>query len=284
MAQVQEWQSAIGRTQTRTEILDRESLRRFAAAIGEDLEVERVHPSLGHWAFFLPLIANSELTADGASRGTFLPSIDLPRRMFAGATFRFGAPLALGQEAKQVCTIAEVKHKPGRSGDLVFVDVEDVVSQEGVVCVTERRTIVYRGAGAPPTAVTATPWTLSADEDLWQPSPVDLFRFSAATFNSHRIHYDAVYTKEYERYPGLLVQGPFTAAKLFGFARRRLGRQPRTFSFRAEAPLYVSQPVRLSGVDDKGTLAATRCDGATAMTAMARFDERDGETSLPSGQ
>jgi hydroxyacyl-ACP dehydratase HTD2-like protein with hotdog domain len=106
MAQLQEWQSAVGRTQTRTEVLDRESLRRFAAAIGEDLEVERVHPSLGHWAFFLPLIANSELTADGASRGTFLPSIDLPRRMFAGATLCFGAICFGSRRPRSTATVS----------------------------------------------------------------------------------------------------------------------------------------------------------------------------------
>jgi 3-methylfumaryl-CoA hydratase len=277
-AQIQEWQSAVGRTQTRTEVLDPESLRRYAAAIGEDLEVERAHPSLGHWAYFQPLIANSDLTLDGASRGTFLPSISLPRRMFAGATFRFGAPLRLGRAARMVSTIAELKHKSGRSGDLVFIEVEDVISQENAVCVAERRTIVYRDAGAPPAAVTAAPISLTAQEELWQPGPIDLFRFSAATFNSHRIHYDTVYTREDEGYPGLLVQGPFTAAKLFGYARRRAGRQPRIFSFRAELPLYVSQPVRLTA-DDGAAVAAIRCDGATAMTASASFDEPGSQAS-----
>jgi 3-methylfumaryl-CoA hydratase len=261
----------VGRTQTRTEVLDPESLRRFAAALGEDLEVERTHPSLGHWAFFQPLIANGELTPDGASRGTFLPSIDLPRRMFAGATFSFGAPLVLGRVARQVSTIAAVTHKAGRSGDLVFVEVEDVISQQDVVLLTERRTIVYRDEGPPPSTVAASPMSVTAEEELWLAGPIDLFRFSAATFNSHRIHYDAVYTKETEGYPGLLVQGPFTAAKLFGYARRRAARQPVSFSFRAEAPLYVSQPVRLTESDHAGGVAAIRCDGVIAMTASMAF-------------
>jgi 3-methylfumaryl-CoA hydratase len=265
---VQAWQGAIGRTETRTEVLDPESLRRFAAAIGDDLDVARTQPSLGHWAFFLPVVPGTEIGEDGHSkRGGFLPAVTLPRRMFAGARFQFGAPLALGQAATRISTIADVKHKAGRAGDLVFVEVEHVISQAGAMCVTERQTIVYRDEGERAPPIVPTPQPREPGDQLWLPGPVDLFRFSAVTFNSHRIHYDAAYTVEREGYPGLLVHGPFTAAKLHGYARAKAGRSLGTFAFRAMAPLFVSQPVRLTAGQEAGTVHAMRCDGAVAIAA-----------------
>jgi len=129
----------------------------------------------------------------------------------------------------------------------------------------ERQTIVYREAGdaTAPVAVRAD----VAEGELWTPSRVDLFRFSAATFNSHRIHYDLPYAKGEEGYPDLVVHGPFTAAKLCGLAQRLAGAALASFSFRAMAPLFVDQPVRLRKGEAQGAVAAFRCDGETAMTA-----------------
>jgi 3-methylfumaryl-CoA hydratase len=269
---VETWRGWIGKSESRTEVLDIESLRRFAAAIGEDLDVEKTQPSLAHWAFFLPVVPPTEIGPDGhPKRGGFLPAITLPRRMFASSQMRFGDALKLGAQATRTSVIADVKHKPGKSGDLVLVDVEHTITQVDQAthsdkeCVRERQTIVYRGDGGRTPAVVPAEQPASPGDELWQPGPVDLFRFSAVTFNSHRIHYDHAYTTEVEGYPGLVVHGPFTASKLFGYAVRN-GGPIKTFAFRATAPLFVGQPVRLT-TGDAGEVKAVRCDGTTSMSA-----------------
>jgi 3-methylfumaryl-CoA hydratase len=232
------------------------------------MDVERHTPSMGHWAFFLAVAPDSQIGEDGhPRRGDFLPPITLPRRMFAGAAVRFGAKLQLGKPATRTSTIVSLNHKAGRSGDLVFVEVDQMISQDGAMCVSERQTIVYRGEGEKAAAVVPKPQTPAPGDVLWTPGPVNLFRFSAVTFNNHRIHYDAPYVTEVEGYPGLVVHGPFTAAKLLGHARKRAGRALSSFTFRALAPLFVSQEVRLAGGETPDAVVAIRCDGATSMAA-----------------
>lgn len=260
---IDQWRSAIGRSERRTEILGRESLRRFTLAVGADTG----QTPLAHWAFFLPGPTDEEIGPDGHPRkGGFLPDIALPRRMFAGSSIRFDAPLAIGVEAELVSTIADVTHKSGRSGDLVFVEVEKVVSQDGAPCVTERQRYVYRAEGAP------LPMPIPAPEpppgERWTPDETNLFRFSAATFNGHRIHYDRPYATSVEGYPALVIHGPFTAAKLAGLAMRRGPLE--TFAFRAMAPLFLGQPVFLDN-SAQDEVTAIRCDGTPAMTAKVSY-------------
>ena len=265
-AAVAEWQTSVGRKETLHQRLEIESLRRYALAVGSDDDVERVMPPLAHWAFFLPAPGDGEIGEDGhPRRGGFLPAITLPRRMFAASAIRFEAPLLLGEEAVQASTVALVTPKSGRSGDLVFVEVERVLSQQGVVRVAERQSYVYRGDGEP--AAMPVPAGEIAGEP-WQPGPANLFRFSAATFNGHRIHYDVPYATGVEGYPALVVHGPFTAAKLAGFAGRRGALAG--FSFRAQAPLFLGPPIYLqqAGEDE---VHAVRCDGATAMAAKVSY-------------
>lgn len=264
-AAVMHWQTWIGRTEKRTEIIEVESLRRYAAALGENLDVETVLPSLAHWACFLPAVAPDQIGPDGhPKRGGFLPPVTLQRRMFAAADMTFDAPLLPGREATRASRIAGVTHKAGRSGDLVLVEVEHEIGQAGQMRVRERQTIVYRNAGAPIPAVTPIERGDVPDAVTWLPGTVDLFRFSAVTFNSHRIHYDAPYATGEEGYPSLVVHGPFTAARLFGLGARQAG-AIRQFSFRALAPLFVDQPVTL--VHGEDSVSAIRCDGVTAMAA-----------------
>lgn len=261
-----QWQSTIGRTETRCEILELESLRRYAMAVGSDPEIEATQPPLAHWAFFLPRSEDGEIGHDGhPRRGGFLPPITLPRRMFAAADIRFEAPLLLGETAEMVSTIANVAHKTGKAGDLVFVDVDRVVSQGGTVCVRERQSYVFRGMGD----LTPLPVPLADPPtgEQWHPGPAHLFRFSAVTFNSHRIHYDLPYAQSEEGYPALIVQGPFTAAKLAGLAGR--DGQLARFSFRAQSPLFLGQSIAFQ--NDGNELRAVRCDGAIAMTASASY-------------
>ena len=267
-AAVETWRKHIGRTKTQRQVIDRDVLHRFAAAVGSDLDIERIWPPLAHWAFFIDAVPPEQIGEDGHPlRGDFMPAVTLPRRMFAAGSIRFDGALRLGECAKCVTTIADVVHKPGQSGDLIFVEVDRTISQDSGTRISERQTIVYRATGG--VLASVVPAETRASGLLWQPHPVDLFRFSAATFNSHRIHYDRLYAREIEGYPDLVVQGPFTAVKLFGLAEARLGRPLCTFSFRAITPLFVSQPVILSEVEDPGSIAAIRCDGVTAMKAKA---------------
>ncbi|MFC3172667.1 hypothetical protein ACFOD9_00230 [Novosphingobium bradum] len=261
-AALAEWKAAVGRTETRNELLEFESLRRYALALDADPAIEKVLPPLPHWAFFLPQPADAEIGVDGhPRRGGFLPAISLPRRMFASADIVFEAPLVLGGNAEQVSTIAEVNHKSGKSGDLVFVEVDKVISQGGTVRVRERQSYVYREMGEPavmPDVVAPAP-----AGEAWQPNAVNLFRFSAVTFNSHRIHYDLPYAQAEEGYPALVVHGPFTAAKLAGLAERQGAL--RRFAFRAQSPLFLGPAIHLQQGENE--VRAIRCDGAVAMIA-----------------
>ena len=269
--EVEAWRAFVGRTETRRQPLDVESARRYAAAVGGDPDVERALPPLAHWAYFLEAVGPDGLGVDGHPlRGaSLLPPVSLPRRMFAAADMTFHAPITLGLDAELTLTVAAVNHRAGRSGALVFVEVDRELSQGGQTRLSERQTIVYRGQGAVTPPVTPTSDALGEDAAAWRPGPVDLFRFSAVTFNSHRIHYDLPYATGEEGYPGLVVQGPFTAAKLFALAQSTLAAPLTAFSFRANAPLFAGQPVRLAPGAESGAFEAIRCDGAVAMSARA---------------
>lgn len=272
--EIAHWQSWVGRTESHEERLDVAALRRFAAALGESLDVERVQPSLAHWAYFLPVAPAEAIGTDGhPRRGGFLPPVSLPRRMFAGSQFSFDGPLRLGENARRISTIVSVSHKTGKSGELVLIEIDHETEQAGRVCVHERQTLVYRDQGAPTPAVIALP-TAASDagspgDTIWQPGPVELFRFSAASFNSHRIHYDLPYATGVEGYPGLVVHGPLTAALLYRQAAPQ-GR-PARFGFRAIAPLFADQPIRITQDASNGDGVAIRCDGVVAMRATMDF-------------
>jgi 3-methylfumaryl-CoA hydratase len=267
-ADIAAWRSWIGRSETRAEVLAPEPLRRFAAGVQEDLAIERTFPSLGHWAYFLAVAPTEALSADGHWRsGGLMPPVLLQRRMFAGATIVFRGPLQLNREAIRTSVVRDVMHKPGRSGDLVIVTLDHVIAQDNVALLEERQTFIFRPEGPPTPAVIPQADDAQAGDVVWRPDAVDLFRFSAATYNSHRIHYDLPYVTQVEGYPGLIVQGPYTAVKLFSRARRA---GLKRFSFRATAPLFAGQPVRLRQVSES-EFQAIRCDGATAMTATVEW-------------
>ena len=272
--EIEAWSAHVGRQEIRRERLDLESLRRFAAAQGADMDVERHPPPLAHWAYFVETVGPEGIGPDGhPRRGGLLPPVRLPRRMFAAAVMTFVEPLALDAEGELSISVADVRHRTGKTGDLVFVEVDRRLSQQGRERLSERQTIVYRGLSDPVAPIEPTDPTPRHDAEVWSPTPVDLFRFSAVTFNSHRIHYDHPYVTQEEGYPGLVVHGPFTAAKLFAFAQKRMGgeagRPIRRFEFRAVAPLFVGQPIYLAPGGEPGEVQALRCDGAVAMNARA---------------
>jgi len=264
-AQIGEWRAAIGRTETDSQWLDTRALRRYARAVG--LDDETADAPLPHWAFFLNCPRDEEIGPDGhPRRGGFLPAITLPRRMFAASTIRFDDPIDFGAEGQLTLAIADVTHKSGRTGDLVFVEVDRTLIQDAAVRVRERQTFVYRSEGA--AVPMPDPAPTAPEGELWQPDEVNLFRFSAATFNSHRIHYDLPYAREVEGYPALVIHGPFTAARLAALAMRE--GPLAEFSFRAMAPLFLGQPVYLRQAS-AGQFEAIRCDGTVAMQATASY-------------
>ena len=203
-------------------------------------------PPLWHWFFFLPYAPQSRIGPDGhPRRGGFMPPIQLPRRMFAGSRVRFLRPLLIGQTAIRQSVIEEVSEKDGRSGKLAFVTVGHTIRQDGEVCIEEKQDIVYREPGTPvpapvPSELPALPpgsWTRTVT-----PEPTLLFRFSAITFNGHRIHYDRAYATTVEGYPGLIVHGPLTAVLLMELVRANTDRQVNAFAFRVQAPLFDLAP------------------------------------------
>ena len=234
-------------------------------------------PPLWHWFYFLPKVPQSRLGADGhPERGGFMPPIDLPRRMFAGARLRFPHPLVIGRPALRHSVIRDVSTKEGRSGRLAFVTVGHTLRQDGEVCIEEEQDIVYRERGTPvdaPEAVALPPVPEGSWTRTVTPDPTLLFRFSALTFNAHRIHYDRPYATTVEGYPGLVVHGPLIAVSLAELMRRETSRSVTAFAFRAQAPLFDDAPFRLVGrlVDPGVELEAQGPDGRTAMTASANL-------------
>lgn len=232
-------------------------------------------PPLWHWFYFLPRAQQSSLNSDGhPPRGGFMPPIPYPRRMFAGARLRFHRLLTIGQPACREGVIRNITQKTGRSGALAFVTVGYTFSQGGETCIEEEQDIVYREPGPPAPAPTPTELPPVPDGG-WSrtvaPDPRLLFRFSALTFNAHRIHYDRPYAMNEEGYPGLVVHGPLTAILLMELVRQHAGRDVAGFSFRMQSPLFDLDPFRLVGVPsgDQVALEAQAPDGKTALSATA---------------
>lgn len=201
-------------------------------------------PALWHWLYFLPMHRQSEIGPDGhAKRGGFLPPVPLPRRMWAGSQFEFHKPLRIGDAMTRTSTIHDVTEKTGRTGPLVFVKVRHEIRREGEadVALTEFHDIVYREA-AKPDDVAPPPKAAPAGstwEKKWVPDDVLLFRYSALTFNGHRIHYDRKYVTEVEGYPGLIVHGPMVATLLLDLLRHQMPEaEVVRYEFRAVRPVF----------------------------------------------
>jgi len=233
----------IGRSETQTDVLSAAPLRGLAALL--DYEAPPwgdLAPPLAHWLYFLPTVAQHLIDVDGhPKRGGFLPPVELPRRMWAGGRLIFHAPLAVGVQVERVSTIADVKAKAGASGDMVFVTVRHVLRVNDLDAVTEMQDIVYRGASkSEPAKAPQLDARIAEHERAFAPDATMLFRFSALTFNAHRIHYDLDYAKNDEGYPGLVVHGPYIATALMDHAMRTSpSAQFKSFEFRAQRPLFV---------------------------------------------
>ncbi|OLC66958.1 MAG: acyl-CoA dehydrogenase [Betaproteobacteria bacterium 13_1_40CM_4_64_4] len=268
----------VGKSEARDDVIDVRPLVLLSATLDRDDASPRpgdAVPPLWHWLYFLPVYRQSEVGPDGhAKRGGFLPPVPLPRRMWAGSRIEWHRPLAVGATARRDSRIVSVTPKRGQSGELVFVVVRHEISVAGGLALTEEHDIVYRDLAPADPERRKTPATPPA---AWTrrivPDDVLLFRYSALTFNSHRIHYDRRYVTEIEGYPGLVVHGPLLATLLVDLLRRhRPDALLRRFEFRASKPLFDVAPFDVCGRpedDGRVSLWAQGPDAALAMSAVA---------------
>ena len=280
LAHLRTWE---GRSETLRDDITAAPVRNLSATLDRDDPLPAagtVLPPLWHWLYFLPSARQSEIGPDGhPRRGGFLPPVPLPRRMWAGGRLQWQAPLRVGEAVERTSRIASVTHKAGRTGDLVFVLVRHEVKNAQGVALTEEHDIVYRAAAQPGDPV--PPPQAAPKDAAWSreivPDDVLLFRYSALTFNGHRIHYDRKYVTEVEGYPGLIVHGPLIATLLADLARRQKpGAVLRSFSFKAIRPTFDLHPFRVCGqptADGKGAqLWAQDHEGRLTMQAEAQFE------------
>ena len=275
----------IGRTETITDVATATPYAALSATLDRPCERPRAGtplPALWHWLYFLPLYRQSEVGPDGhAKRGGFLPPVPLPRRMWAGSQLTFHRPIAIGDAIERTSTIDAVSEKSGRTGQLVFVRVGHEIRRNGEadIALTEFHDIVYRDAPKP-TDVAPPPQkapTTATWRKHWVPDDVLLFRYSALTFNGHRIHYDRRYVTTVEGYPGLIVHGPLIATLLVDLLRwERPEARVARFEFKAMRPIFDIHTFDVCGepqADGKSfRLWAQDHEGALAMDATAIID------------
>jgi 3-methylfumaryl-CoA hydratase len=266
----------VGFVESTTSPLDAEQAAIIAAALdapevpaeGEPL------PLLWHWAHFTPRARTDDLGADGHPPTPAHVRDIYPRRMWASGSIDAPGRLIVGEPAERRSAIVKLKESEGKTGPLMIVTVEHTYRQRGEVVMVEQQSLVYRTQGDP-VPMPVGEHLPEAEPGGWverrRPTTVQLFRFSAITFNSHRIHYDDAYAREVEGYPALVVHGPLTAMSVAASIEHQTGRPLRTFRFRAVAPLFVGLTSTIVGTRDGDDVTATvvRNDGATAMEASA---------------
>ena len=279
-----DWSAWTGREETRSDRVDPGHLGRWLATLDRDAAADGAVPQGFHWCLCLPDAPTASLGPDGHPRrddsaASFLPPLPQPRRMWASSKVEFIAPLKAGQAIERLSRVEAITEKSGGSGSLVFVDVAHEVRADGALAVREVQTLVYRDApppGTPPTPPeqgtgTFDPASWDAVREVTPTEPL-LLRFSALSFNSHRIHYDLPYAVKQEGYRGLVVHGPLTATLLLDLARRELGDNAlRTFAFRGLSPAICGEALHLAmrGKDGGWELGAFASDGRQVMSASA---------------
>ena len=273
--QLRKW---IGREQTDTEVLTPAFVRRFNATFDRDAptEIGDRAPMLIHYCLTQPSAPCASLGPDGhPERGDFLPPVPLPRRMWAGSSLTFHGEINVGDLLHRRSTVKNAELKQGRSGRLCFVTVEHEIFCRGHLIVSECQDIVYRD-GDTAAGVTAFASQIAPAGSYSRrvvPSAPMLFRYSAITFISHRIHYDKPYAIETEGYPGLVIHGPLQATLLCQIAADLKGRTPRMFRFRSQSPIFDDTDFAINAQEDiKGLrLWTSRRDGPIAMEAFAEW-------------
>ena len=265
----------LGRTTQLDDVITAAPVKAMSATLDRDEPAPapgQALPPLWHWLYFLPSERQSEIGADGhPKRGSFLPPVTLPRRMWAGGRFQFFAPLRIGDAVRRSSRIADVSSKQGRTGPLVFVRVRHEIASGDTLALTEEHDIVYREAPQAGAVAEAPPQAPTGEQfaRIVRPDPVLLFRYSALTFNGHRIHYDRSYVTEVEGYPGLIVHGPLIATLLVDLLRReRPEASLSAFEFRAISPLFDTAPFSVCGRFDDTKHASLWARGPQGQLAM----------------
>jgi 3-methylfumaryl-CoA hydratase len=273
----------IGRTQEASDVITAQLVKGLRATlfldIGNPVEGD-IAPLTTHWCLAQPVAPMSELGPDGhPARGGFLPPVPLPRRMWAGGRIEFIDPLRVGDTVTRTSNITDVTLKSGSTGTLCFVAVDHTLSTPRGVAIRERHDIVYRDMPAPGSSQKPAPATAKAApaaqyRESHMADPVLLFRYSALTFNGHRIHYDRDYVTKVEGYPGLIVHGPLQAALLIEFAAKlRGGKAPANFVYRGVSPLFDGSEFSINGNDTATGLEVWTANaaGQPTMTATASW-------------
>ncbi|MGB5076165.1 MAG: MaoC family dehydratase N-terminal domain-containing protein [Sphingorhabdus sp.] len=279
------WDSWIGREERRHDQIEASAFARWIATLDRASPTDDSVPMGYHWCLCLPDAPTASLGLDGHpfrddGPASLLPPVPLPRRMWASSKVEFHTPLYLGQAITRTSRVVSITEKSGSSGQLVFVEVEHETAAGSILAVRETQVIVYRGA-AMADAMLSPP---SLGDEVFDPAGWDihrviipgeplLFRFSALTFNSHRIHYDLPYAQGEERYRGLVVHGPLTATLLLDLVQREMNDNAlATFAFRGLTPAICGEALHLvmRGPENAMELAAFAADGRQVMTGSAR--------------
>jgi 3-methylfumaryl-CoA hydratase len=281
-----EWSDWIGREMRAADRLDPALAARWCATFDRDAPPDEAMPQGIHLCLCTPEARTDRLGEDGHplrddSPASFLPPIPLPRRMWASSAMQFHGPIAIGARIERISRIASVEAKSGGRGDMVFVEVDHETRADGTLMVSERQSIVYLEGLAPDAPLSPPEATgESFDASAWDahrilvPDERLLFRYSALTFNTHRIHYDTPYAREIERYRGLVVHGPLTASLLLQLAAEHYGENRLTrFAFRGLSPAIVGEPLHLvlRGTGQDIELGAFASDGRQVVKASATF-------------
>jgi len=273
---VTELSAWIGKEQVRREVIDLRQARLLAVTLDTDVPQQgSLLPMPWHWAWFNDALPASELGRDGhPKRGGFLPPIALPRRMWAGGEFEMHHPIRIGREIEKRSTIDDIAEKTGSSGKLCIVSIRHDLFDGETLCVREKQNLVYREDPVPdaPVPVPPVPPQDAEISSKFTPDAVLMFRYSALTFNGHRIHYDVDYARDVEGYRGLVFHAPLTATKLYALANQLGGSQLSGFSYRATAPLFCGETIALCGkkAGSEVIVWAENADGHQAMIATAK--------------
>ncbi|MEM7290069.1 MAG: MaoC family dehydratase N-terminal domain-containing protein [Pseudomonadota bacterium] len=273
MTQLEEW---VGKTRSLTEIIDERQAGLLAATLDQPIPLSgEPLPSCWHWAWFNDALSASQLGRDGhPKRGDFIPPVALPRRMWAGGNIEFINPVRIGSTIRKISTIKDVSEKQGNSGKLCIVSIGHQLVENEMLCIDETQNLVFRedpGPGTPATLEIDPPAVPDQSFEI-HTDPVMMFRYSALTFNGHRIHYDVDYARDVEGYPDLVFHAPLTATTLCRLAQEMLGEVDiKSFHYRATAPLFCNQTVGFSGKHEEGKLRlwAQTPAGGQAMLAEA---------------
>ncbi len=262
----------IGKTETAQDYLTDSLIDRFRATLYPFLWSGEETPLGLHWCLAMATTPAAELSKDGhAKKGGFLPPVPLPSRMWAGGELVHHQSFTPNAPVTRISTSSDIVAKKGKSGDLVFVTVGSEYYSNDNLCISERQDLVFRNRSTlnKPATATTPPNAPETRHDTLTPDPVLLFRYSALTFNSHRIHYDLDYVRNEEGYAGLVVHGPLQATLLLNLAAKISGKPPRRFTFRGLLPVTHGTPIELHHGSEKtdGTVWCQTTDGTKTFTA-----------------